>query len=161
MFELLLVIILYLLPLIDSYGVEFKQKSRYSHSLFLLHSKGTFGGTKSCMKLTLNSSKSYFQWVLSLVLDVSPSVRNPRQFWILDSPPWIQNSRFWILDSLSVELGFGIPFVSGIPDSLSIPGSKIFQVSNSTSKNIPDSGIQISLHVALCSRAQRCPSTRL
>ena len=42
----------------------------------------------------------------------------------LDSTPWIPNSRYWIPDSLSVELGFRIPIVSGIPDSIScIPDS--------------------------------------
>ena len=38
---------------------------------------------------------------------------------ILDSRLWIPNSRYWIPDSLAVELGFRIPIVSGIPDSLS------------------------------------------
>ena len=38
---------------------------------------------------------------------------------ILDSTLWIPNSRYWIPDSLAVELGFRIPIVSGIPDSLS------------------------------------------
>jgi len=36
----------------------------------------------------------------------------PEQSWILDSTAWI-------LDPLSVELGFRIPIVSGIPDSVS------------------------------------------
>ena len=45
---------------------------------------------------------------------------NPRQSLILDSTQWIPDSR-----SLSVGLGLWIPFVSGIPDSLScIPDSK-------------------------------------
>ena len=38
--------------------------------------------------------------------------RKPRQFWILDS-------RYWNPVSLSVELGFRILIVIGIPDSLS------------------------------------------
>ena len=42
-----------------------------------------------------------------------------RQSCILDSTPWIPDSRYWIPYSLSVELGFRIPMVSGIPDSLS------------------------------------------
>ena len=42
---------------------------------------------------------------------------NPRQSWILDSTPWIPDSRNWIPHSFSVELGFRIPIVSGIPDS--------------------------------------------
>ena len=37
--------------------------------------------------------------------------------WILDSTPWISDSRYWIADSLSEELGFWIPIVSGIPES--------------------------------------------
>ena len=42
----------------------------------------------------------------------------------LDSTQWIPDSRYWIPDSLSVELGFRIPIVSGIPDSFScIPDS--------------------------------------
>ena len=44
-------------------------------------------------------------------------------------------------DFMSVELGFCIPVVSGIPDSFScIPYSKAKNSSNSTSKNFPDSG---------------------
>ena len=31
---------------------------------------------------------------------------------ILDSTPWIPDSRHWIQHSLSVELGFWIPFVT-------------------------------------------------
>ena len=50
---------------------------------------------------------------------------NSIQSWILDSTPRITNSRFRIPWSLSVKLGFWIPIVSGIPDSLScIPDSK-------------------------------------
>ena len=46
-------------------------------------------------------------------------------------------TRYWIRDSLSLELGFLIPIVSGIPDSLScIPDSKA-QDSDSTSKKFP------------------------
>ena len=55
---------------------------------------------------------------------VSPQV-NTRHFWILDSTLWDLDSRYWILDSLSVRLGFRIPIISGIPDSLSwIPESR-------------------------------------
>ena len=36
---------------------------------------------------------------------------------ILDSTPWIPDSRCWIPDFLSVELGFRIAVFSGIPDS--------------------------------------------
>ena len=42
----------------------------------------------------------------------------------LDSNPWILDSRYWIPDSLSVELGYRIPIVCGILDSFScIPDS--------------------------------------
>ena len=37
----------------------------------------------------------------------------------LDSIPWILDSRYWIPDSLSVELGYRIPIVCGILDSFS------------------------------------------
>ena len=43
---------------------------------------------------------------------------NPRQSWILDSTLWIPNSRYWIPDFLSLEIGFRIPIVSGILDSM-------------------------------------------
>ena len=50
---------------------------------------------------------------------------NPIQSGILESTPWIPDSRYWILDSLAVKLGLRIPVASGIPDSLScIPDSK-------------------------------------
>ena len=53
--------------------------------------------------------------------------------------------------SLSVELGFRIAIVSGIPDSLScIPDStsNFSQILDSTIKNVLDSGIRIRLHEA-------------
>ena len=57
-----------------------------------------------------------------------PMWANRRQSWTLDS-------RNWISDSLSVEFGFQIPIVSGIPDSLSwVPGSKAL-VLNLQAKN--------------------------
>ena len=46
---------------------------------------------------------------------------NPRRSWILNSTPW--NPDHQILDSRfpeTVEVGFKIPIVSGIPDSLSL-----------------------------------------
>ena len=46
---------------------------------------------------------------------------------------------------LSVEFGFGIPIVSGIPVSLSLNS----KAQDSTSKTLPESVIQISLHGAL------------
>ena len=78
---------------------------------------------------------------------------------ILDSTSRIPDSRYWNPDSLSVELGFRIPIVSGIPDSSScIPDSKA-QDSGFHSKFFHDSefhkkkfrglrGIQIPLHWA-------------
>ena len=44
---------------------------------------------------------------------------------MLDSTPWIPDSKSWINHFLSVEHEFWIPIISGIPDSLScIPDSK-------------------------------------
>ena len=58
---------------------------------------------------------------------------------------WISESRCWIPDSLTVELGFPIPIVSGIHDSLSsIPDSKD-QDFRFHGKNLLDSGILIPL----------------
>ena len=70
----------------------------------------------------------------------APDVKESKRSWILlDSTPWIPDSSYWILDSLSVELGFWIPIVNGIRYSLTcIPHSK--------SKNFPESGILIPLH---------------
>ena len=47
---------------------------------------------------------------------VSPQV-NARQSWIVDSTLWDLDSRYCILDSQSVRLGFPNPIISGIPDS--------------------------------------------
>ena len=44
---------------------------------------------------------------------------NPMQSWILDSTLSIPNSGYWIPDSLSAEIVFWIPVVSGILDFLS------------------------------------------
>ena len=72
----------------------------------------------------------------------------------MDSTTWIQDSRNWIPDSLSVELRFWIPIVSGIPDSTTqiswIPAStkQIFKTPDSTSKIFPYSGIPIPLYGA-------------
>ena len=44
---------------------------------------------------------------------LSPIQESSRQSWILDSTRWITDSRYWIPDSLSVELAFQIPVVSG------------------------------------------------
>ena len=54
----------------------------------------------------------------------SPHVRDPRQSSILYAMPWIPDPRYWIPVFL-VKLGFWIPIISRIPDSLScIPDSK-------------------------------------
>ena len=78
--------------------------------------------------------------------------------WILDSTPRISDSRYWIADSLSVELRFRIPIVSGIrtPKAVfqmtkpRIPDStrEVSCISDSTSRNFPESGIRIPLHGA-------------
>ena len=55
---------------------------------------------------------------------IRPMEGNPRQSWILDSTPWVPNSRYWIPFFL-VELGLWFPMVSGILDSLScVPNPK-------------------------------------
>ena len=72
----------------------------------------------------------------------------PRQSWILNSTPWILDSRHRI--KVSVELGFWIPIVSGMLDSLRRilnPNPKP-RIPDSTSKKFTDSGIRIPLHVA-------------
>ena len=56
-----------------------------------------------------------------------------------DSTPWIPDSSYWIPNYLKVGLGFRIPIVSCIRDSLTC-------IPDSTSKNFPDSGIWIPLH---------------
>ena len=74
---------------------------------------------------------------------------NSIQSWILDSTPRITNSRFRIPWSLSVKLGFWIPIVSGIPDSLScIPDFKDQDFGFHKQKISPDSGIRIPLRGA-------------
>ena len=63
----------------------------------------------------------------------------------LDFTPWIPDSRYCIPNYLSVELGFWIPIVSGIPDSLScIPDSKA-QDSEFHNQKFPNSTIRIPL----------------
>ena len=69
-------------------------------------------------------------------LEALPHVR---EFKILDSSPYILDSRYWILYSLTVELGFRNSIVGGILDSLScIPDSKT-QDSGFHKSNFPDS----------------------
>ena len=67
-----------------------------------------------------------FNWKLSFRPKL---MQNSLGFWIL-------RYGFWILDSLLVKLGFQIPIISGIPDSLSwisesrylFPGDKMATV---------------------------------
>ena len=72
----------------------------------------------------------------------SPHVReliqwNPRGSWILDTTPWIPDSRHLIPIFFLVELGFWIPILSRIPNSLScIPESKV-QDSEFHKQNFP------------------------
>ena len=71
----------------------------------------------------------------------SPHIREYKT--VLDFEFHAKDSGFQELASnfMSVELGFWIPVVSGIPDSLSrSPDFKAKNSSNSTSKNFPDSG---------------------
>ena len=79
---------------------------------------------------------------------------NPSQSWVLDSTPWIPDSRYWILDSLSVELGFQIPIVSGIPDSLSCFLDSKAQDSGLHKQIFPDFGFPW-LHGAISYLTQR------
>ena len=63
---------------------------------------------------------------------------------IIDFNILIPDSGYWNPDSLPVELGFWIPIVSGIPDSLCcIPDSKP-RISDSISKILSKSGFHIS-----------------
>ena len=77
----------------------------------------------------------------------SPDFRSPevgryaRQSWILDSIPWILDSRYYIQDSLTVEIGFRIPIISGIPDSLTVFRNTKPRIQDSTSKNFLYSGL--------------------
>ena len=67
-------------------------------------------------KAFLSPVKKGFFYVFLLM---RPTQGNPRQSWTLDSTQWILDSKYWMVVSLSVELGFQIQIVSGIPDSLS------------------------------------------
>ena len=78
----------------------------------------------------------------------SPHVKDPRRSWILDSTPWIPDSRYkitdlfqWNLDS-RFQLSVGLRIPTAV---LWIPRSRI---PDSTCKNFPDSGIRILLHGA-------------
>ena len=55
---------------------------------------------------------------------IRPIEGNPRQSRILDSTPWVPDSRYWT-PFFAVELGLWFPMVSGILDSLScVPNPK-------------------------------------
>ena len=62
--------------------------------------------------------------------------------WILESTPCILDSSNWIPGILSVERGFWIPLMSGIPDST----AKICLIFDSKSKHFLGSGIWFHLH---------------
>ena len=63
-------------------------------------------------------------------------VRKSKTVRILDSTPWIPDSRYGF-QSLSVELGLRIPIFSGIPDSLSYSPDSKAQDSGFHCQNIP------------------------
>ena len=78
----------------------------------------------------------------------SPHVRESKT--VLDSGFHVVDSRFQVLDSksLSVGLGFWIPIVSGIPDSMScIPDSKTrdcgFHKQNFSGSRVPLHGVNL------------------
>ena len=50
---------------------------------------------------------------------LSKEIQDPLS-WNLDSTRWIPNFRYWIPDSVPLELGTRVAIVSGIPDSTSI-----------------------------------------
>ena len=73
---------------------------------------------------------------------ICPMLGNPRQSLILDSGFHTVDSSFQLLDSnlMSIEIGFRIQKICGIPDSLScIPDSKT-QDSGFHKQIFPDSG---------------------
>ena len=84
----------------------------------------------------------------------------PRQCWILNSTPWIPDSSHWIPNSLSVELGFRIPWATfqipkpRIPDSI----SKLSLILDSTSRNFPDYRIQIPYSLTSRFQPEGCPA---
>ena len=75
---------------------------------------------------------------------LSPNVKESKT--VLDSGFEDGDSGFQLLvpDFFSLEVRFGIPIVSWIPDSLKC-------IPDSTGKNFPDSGIRIPLHWAILS----------
>ena len=79
-----------------------------------------------------NGTALGWQKIMIVLRSCSPYIRGPRQYWILDSTPWIP-------DSLSEEIGFRI-LKPGIPDftSKNFPGSE-FQKQNFPGIQNPDS----------------------
>ena len=76
--------------------------------------------------------------------------RNPRQSCLLDSTQWIPDSRQWIPDlcQCSLDSGFQSLAEFWIPRAVwRIQGKP--RIPDSTSKNVPDSGIRIPLHGAI------------
>ena len=82
---------------------------------------------------------------------LSPHI-NPRQSWILDSTPWIPDSRYfipvfvsgtWILDSNPLWNSGFLELYSGFQSpGFRIPQVKFSRFPDSTSKYFTDSGIQ-------------------
>ena len=68
---------------------------------------------------------------------MSPHVSESKTVLESKSTPWIPDSR----DILTVEFGFRIPFVCGIPDSLSCILDSEAQDLNTSSENFPNFGI--------------------
>lgn len=74
-----------------------------------------------------------------------------RQSWIVDSTPYIPDSSYWIpgLCQWNMDSGFQTLVEFRIPKpKISDFISKSFQDTNSTRKNVPDSGIRIPLYGA-------------
>ena len=74
-----------------------------------------------------------------------PMWGNPTQFWILDSTPGIPDSRYWIPDSFSAELGFQIPIVREIRNPWAV-----FRISTRKIYWIPESGFYYMARILSC-----------
>ena len=74
-----------------------------------------------------------------------PIQGNPRQYWILDSMPWIPDSSLCTWDSGFLELYFWLQ-----KPRFPIPQAKFSRIPDSTSKHFQDSGILIPLQGATC-----------
>ena len=113
-------------------------------------------GLNTYLNLKKSSMKHYVKWKVIRRPNVeatyccdhlqSPHVRGSKT--LLDSgfhaiDPVFQ---YWIADSLSVEFGFRIPIVGGIPDSLSCITDSKDQNSGLHSKHLMDSWIRILVH---------------